>query len=147
MFTQPFRYSFIFIALYALSTGVGAQNIYKCGDSYSETPCPGATTIKAQDPRLPAQKKQTDAATKANIQLASKMQKERLAEEKLAAPKTQATTPSATAPTAQVSASATVLTPKRIQSKSKKPDQFIAEIPGTEKQNVRKTASPKASAP
>lgn len=147
MTTERFKIAVFFIAACALLTGARAQNVYKCGDSYSETPCPGAKLIKTEDARQPAQKKQTDTATHDSAKLAQELQKERLAQEKLALSNQHPIVPTPVAKAAQSSASATVLTPKRIQTKSKKPVQFIAEVPGTEKKIVNKNVLKKASTP
>jgi hypothetical protein len=145
--TKPLQFAAFLIAACALSTGVRAQNVYRCGDSYSQTPCPGAKLIEPQDSRQPAQKKQTDTATHSNASLAQELQKERLAQEKLAKSGPPPIVATAVAKAPQSSASATVLTPKRIRPQLKKPEQFVAEVPGTEKKVSSKPASKKTSAP
>ena len=72
----------VLIAAYALSTGATAQNIYKCGSSYSQSPCPGGSTIDVTDARTPAQKEQTDSAVSRDAQTAEAMQKARIQQEK-----------------------------------------------------------------
>ena len=70
--------------LVCLLPGVTAfgQTIYRCGDSYSQTPCPGATSLEVDDSRSPVQKAQADAATAAASRTAVAMERERLARER-----------------------------------------------------------------
>ena len=58
-----------------------AQNVYRCGGSYSNTPCPGATVVPTDDPRSSAQRAQTDAATKRDARSAQVLETERLKQE------------------------------------------------------------------
>lgn len=60
------------------------QTIYRCGNSYSDAPCAGASMLAIDDSRSPAQKAQTDAATRQTRSLAQQMERERLALEKSA---------------------------------------------------------------
>lgn len=79
---QKLRWQVMFlIAGVALAWQVQAQTIYRCGNSYSQAPCPGAVPLDLSDPRLPEQKKQTDAAAINDARLANTMERERLAEE------------------------------------------------------------------
>ncbi len=59
-----------------------SQTVYRCGNVYGQVPCPGGTPIDASDPRTPAQKAQTDAATRQASASALKMEKDRVALEK-----------------------------------------------------------------
>ena len=43
---------------------LSAQTIYRCGNAYSEAPCPGGVAIDVNDRRSAAQKAQTDAAAR-----------------------------------------------------------------------------------
>jgi hypothetical protein len=70
------------IATCALSTGARAQKVYKCGNAYSQTPCPGGDLIDPADPRTSDQKNQTDLAIGRDARLADAMEKARLAQEK-----------------------------------------------------------------
>ena len=58
-----------------------AQNVYRCGDSYSTQPCPGGTLVPTDDPRSAAQRAQTDAATRRDAKSAQVLEKERLQQE------------------------------------------------------------------
>jgi hypothetical protein len=66
------------IAACALTTGAWGQKVYKCGASYSQTPCDGAVTVNAEDPRSKAQKAEADAATRSEAAAANSMEKIRL---------------------------------------------------------------------
>ena len=68
----------VLIAIYALSTGATAKITYKCGDSYSQTPCPGAVVIDIADDRTAEQKLQADSATGRDARIAEAMRKTRL---------------------------------------------------------------------
>lgn len=134
----------VLISLCALSSRLQAQNIYKCGSSYSQTPCAGATTLSVDDARTEAQKQQTDAATRGDAKLAQSLAKDRIAQEKLTMARSPAPQPAA-APTTPQSTSNVVskITPKRIKSKKYKPDAFIALVPGSDKKPSNKKASQK----
>ncbi len=78
----PMRFALLFIALFALPTVASAQQIYKCGSSYSQIPCPGGTLIDTQDARTQEQKKQTDAATAHAAKAATALEKSRIKQER-----------------------------------------------------------------
>ena len=59
-----------------------AQTTYKCGNSYSQQPCPGGTVVDTADPRTSAQKKQAEQAIQRDAKLASELEKSRLQQEK-----------------------------------------------------------------
>lgn len=91
------------------ATATSAQTVYRCANSYSQTPCAGALAIPVDDRRSPAQKAQTDAATTQARQLAGQMERERLALERSAmsvkaAPAAKSAKGNATKKKAQVSA-------------------------------------------
>ncbi len=60
------------------------QTVYRCGSSYGDAPCVGATVLAIDDSRSPAQKAQTDGATVQARTLAQQLERERLALEKSA---------------------------------------------------------------
>ncbi|MEI6732962.1 MAG: hypothetical protein WCK94_03285 [Comamonadaceae bacterium] len=68
-------------ALAALSSLAAAQVSYKCGNSYSQTPCPDAVVVDKTDQRTNAQKAQADQATQRDTRLANTMEKARLQQE------------------------------------------------------------------
>lgn len=79
------------IALACLvSTGcvapAAAQNVYRCGNSYSQQPCAEGKLVPASDSRNAGQKVQTDQATQRDAKNADAMEKARLKEEGKPAP-------------------------------------------------------------
>ena len=46
----------ILIALGSIPTGASAQNVYRCGSSYSQKPCPDAVVVDVEDTRSNSQK-------------------------------------------------------------------------------------------
>ena len=139
------------------SSAMGAaqnQNIYRCGTSYSDTPCAQAVTVPTADPRTPAQKAQTDEATARATGLAGQLEKARRADEADAQQRTQAQTlaaaqaakvaPKPQADEVQEKVSKGVM-PKKAAgaaaekakkpklSKPKKPDGFTIKVPAPAK--------------
>jgi len=53
----------LFIVITTLSTASGAENIYKCGTSYSQTPCADGKVLTIKDTGDAQQKKVVDANT------------------------------------------------------------------------------------
>ena len=132
-------YAIFLIAACALSTGAAAQNIYKCGNSYSQEPCPGGAIIDVTDRRSSDQKKQTDMAASSDAKTADRMEKSRLQQEKadrgaqkpLAAPKKNAPASRSASP--------------KVKTKKKVPENFTAQVPGEKKKTTaKKTASKSA---
>lgn len=71
----------VLIAACALSTGVCAQEVYRCGDSYSTKPCANATVVDVQDARTSEQQAQAAASAKEEAQLAKTLERDRLKRE------------------------------------------------------------------
>ena len=131
------------IAGLTLTLGVQAQSIYRCGSVYSQIPCPGGEPLNLNDPRQPDQKKQTDAAVERDAKTAATMEQTRLSEEKrlLAAQQPIKPGPPDKPDAGTVGKNVTTtLTPKKPQAQHKKPEGFIAEIPGTKKPVKQKKA-------
>ena len=63
-----------------------AQNVYRCGDSYSQKPCPGGAVVPTDDARSEGQRTQTREAAQRDGKAADAMQKARLKEEAKPAP-------------------------------------------------------------
>lgn len=55
-----------------------AEQIYRCGNSYSQQPCAGGTAIDADDKRSSEQRKAHDAAVRRERQEADRLEKERI---------------------------------------------------------------------
>ena len=127
----PFLSALVFIVGCACLSGLQAQTIYKCGNTYSQVACPDATTVQVNDKRDPEQKQQADAATQRDAKLAKSLAKERLALEK-------STALALKQETHEVK-TLTKITPKRPQNKAAKPEGFVAQVPtSTPKSGVKK---------
>lgn len=133
-YTTPF--AILLVALCILSTGAQGQNVYRCGNTYSQKPCADAVVVDVGDPRSPAQKAQADAETRRESAAANAMEKARLKEEaqlrsnraKLAAPQTKKTAaPARTAASAAApDGAAKKQAPKSHSKKKKEPEYFTA---------------------
>lgn len=64
-----------------LCSGLQAQTVYRCGSSYSQTPCPGGNTVDATDSRTPEQRKAHEANVKHEKRAGDTLEKTRLKEE------------------------------------------------------------------
>ena len=127
-----------FIALGARVSSTQAQNIHKCGNTYSQQPCPGGSVVETGIAPAPTstQKAQTDAATRRDEKTAAAMEKARMkAEAQPAAvyippPKSEAADAN------------------RPAAKLKKPEVFIATVPQKpgEKPHKKKKAKKKQQA-
>jgi hypothetical protein len=58
-----------------------AQTVYRCGDSYVQTPCPGGKTLDVDDSRSAVQRSDALDTAKRASQAANAMEKARLEEE------------------------------------------------------------------
>lgn len=112
-------FAIILIALNAHPTGATAQNVYKCGNNYSEQPCPGGTVVESSDARAQTQKVQAGTAAARDAKAADAMEKARLKAEAQAAP--------AYIPPPKPD---TMDTGRQAIGKPKKPEVFIATVPG-----------------
>ena len=79
-----------------------AAPVYRCGQTYSQTPCPGAHVVEATDPRTAAQRAEARRASEREKKLATQMERDRLGQEAASAPAagTLDTRPAASAPKA-----------------------------------------------
>ncbi|MFT3953462.1 MAG: hypothetical protein QM722_03365 [Piscinibacter sp.] len=64
------------------TTAQAAGPVYRCGSSYSQTPCPGGTLVEAGDPRTAAQRAEARRIAAGERTAARKAEQERLATEK-----------------------------------------------------------------
>jgi len=134
-----------FIAASALSTWATAENIYKCGTSYSQSPCPGGKVVNVDDSRDPQQKKSKDEITQRDAELAREMEKDRLANEK-AWRAADAKPPVVTKKSSKrivVKEEPKLIKPKRLKHPSTKNKDFIAQVPGSEQQPAKKKRTKK----
>ncbi len=105
-----------------------AQNIYRCADSYSHTPCPGGVLVDVADKRSSAQKAQADAATNRDARSAEAMEKTRLQQEQK---DRAANTPLAKPPGTDKTVNARTSQAKK--KKKKVPAYFTGQIAGAKK--------------
>ena len=131
----------IFIAVNAVMTGAQAENIYKCGNTYSQSPCSGGKLMSVDDSRDPQQKLQQDAATQRDAELAKDMEKTRLANEKALrtaetkrAPGVKAHPPKSAASKEAIM----VIHPKPLKQKYDTPNTFTALVPGSGHKSTKK---------
>ena len=125
------------IAAAAWTAPAGAQDIYRCGDSYSQQPCAGGKLVAASDSRTAAQKSQTDAATRRDAKTAEAMEKARLKEE--------AKPVSVGMPLPKAQEPASAQKPTKGAAKKKKPEHFTAIAPGKPDDAAAKKKKKKAA--
>jgi hypothetical protein len=75
------QFAIFLVAAYAFSTCARAQEVYRCGNTYSQKPCTDGVVVGVQDARTPDQKEQADALTRHDAAAANAMEKARLKEE------------------------------------------------------------------
>ena len=120
---KPVHSAALLLSLSALWLPAQAQTIYRCGASYSSSPCDGAALVAADDARSAAQRAQADAATRRDARLADGLEKERIRMEAKAAP---AVILASAPPGEATQRSADKAAAK---GKLKKPEQFTAVSP------------------
>lgn len=65
----------------ACTLPAAAQNVYRCGDSYSQQPCAGGKAVAVDDARTAGQRAQTTEAVRRDAKAANELEKARLKEE------------------------------------------------------------------
>ena len=68
-------------SLFLITAGLCQAQTYRCGNSYSSTPCADGTSIDSSDTRTPAQQKAALASTQRQQAQASALEKDRLKKE------------------------------------------------------------------
>ncbi len=71
----------ILIATWSVNTRATGTNIYKCGSTYSQTPCDDAAPVRIDDSRTQRQKEQSESIAKNQAKVANSMEKARLKDE------------------------------------------------------------------
>jgi hypothetical protein len=134
----------LLIAVCALSTGASAQNTYKCGNSYSQLPCPGGVVLDPRDGRDSSQKTQADTASLRDARVADALEAQRLqqAQKDLRANTPRHLPAEAAAPRQQ---GRTDTQASRPLKKKQQPAYFTAQVPGEKKKTSarKKKASDK----
>lgn len=131
----------ILIALYSFLTRAEAQNAYRCGNSYSQTPCPGGVPVDADDSRSKAQKAQSESVIKRDARAADAMEKTRLQQEKAQRRAALKATdkPADKSTTAQATPGKATHSTKK---EAKHPEYFTAAAPGDKKKKKSEAAAP-----
>jgi hypothetical protein len=132
------KHTILAAALVLCAPWAPAQTVYRCGNSYSQQPCPGGAPVAAADPRTPAEAARSGSAAAADAKRADAMEKARLAQEKNA-PKAVVIAPAA--PVQQNAA------PTRDSARAKpgKLDQFTAQTPRQPGEGKKKDGKEKAA--
>ena len=74
-------------AVVAQTNGPAGPAAYRCGNSYSSTPCPGGSAVNTDDSRSTAQQRESQDVTRRDAALAGQMAAERRGRERDAAAK------------------------------------------------------------
>jgi hypothetical protein len=130
----------LFTLVCSIPARAQAPNTYRCGNSYSQSPCPGGVMVDTADSRSNAQKTQSDAVIRRDKTTAEGMEKSRLQQEE-ALRRNQDRTPQEQAIKNQSMEKKTAqpLRPAR-KNKLKNPDNFTAKAP-SEKKSKKQTSS------
>ena len=72
------------LAVLSLCHSASAQSVYRCGNSYSQTPCAGAVEVPADDPRTEAQRAQARQGLASDKALAKDLEATRRKDDALA---------------------------------------------------------------
>jgi hypothetical protein len=105
--------------------------VYKCANQYSDTPCPQAVEVKADDARSSTQKSQADAYTKRTAASGKELEKKRLAENAITAKAAPPQRTSKTRPEPKKEPLVVLKKPK-LQTKEKS-DAFVSQVPQAKK--------------
>jgi hypothetical protein len=137
--TRKLTIAALCLAVWGWIAPAAAQNIYRCGNSYSAQPCPGGTLVPADDARSASQRSQTSAASDRDAKAADAMEKARLKEE---AKPAQVVMPPAKLDGIPQEERNTV-----VEGQAKKPAYFtaVARKPGETKPKKKKKAKKKSA--
>ena len=115
----------------SLGSASAQTAVYKCANQYSDTPCPKAVEVKADDARSSTQKSQADAYTKRTAATGKELEKKRLAENAIAVRAAPPQRASKTLPEAKKEPLVLLKKPK-FQTKEKS-DAFVGQVPQAKK--------------
>jgi hypothetical protein len=108
------------LLLASLSAASQAQTVYRCGNTYSQTPCPDARVVDATDTRTAAQRAEARRVAQAERELAAELRRDRLSEEARARP-TAATSLGGPPPASAPSSAAKRAGPKKKKKVERSP--------------------------
>lgn len=124
----------------AFITAAYAQGAYRCGNSYSQTPCPGGVAVNTADSRTKEQKAAADAATKRDLRVADSMEKTRLRQEEA---QRKAALKTAEKPSGKSTASEKLSDKETHSSKKKsRPPEYFTARTGEKKKKKTEAAAP-----
>ena len=132
------------IAALLLATCAASAQVWRCGNEYSNKPCPGGRSVDTEDTRTPEQARQSASKAQYETRVGNQMEKERIAKEKGVAGPTAIVTgqKEAAAPAPREAASG----PKsagRKKGGKKQPEHFTATAPKDPKAPAKKKAAKK----
>ena len=105
--------------------------VYKCANQYTDTPCPQAVAVKADDARSSTQKSQADASTKRTAAAGKELEIKRLEKNAKATKTAPAQRASKTLPEPKKEPLVVLKKPK-LQTKEKS-DAFVGQVPQAKK--------------
>ena len=125
----------LMLLLFAVN-GAHAQAVFRCGNVYSQTPCPQGRVVEATDPRSAAQRAEARRVTAAERKLAADMRRDRINEENAQQP---AAAGSLSAPKPPLAAERVGTKKKQQKRTSVKPaasEDFVASGPSSKKKRA-----------
>lgn len=133
------------VATHSTTSIAAPGSIWRCGNSYSDTPCDGGTRLEAQQAQPSAEdRQQRDAGTRRDQAAADRMQRERLELESKPRQAVVIGPPAAEASRATSSARVAKPEKKKRSTRPSKPDEFVATYtapstpPGDKKKKTKK---------
>ncbi|WP_280154354.1 hypothetical protein [Piscinibacter sp. XHJ-5] len=130
------RLGLVLFGFVALHTATAAP-IYRCGQSYSQTPCPGGKLIDSADPRTAAQRAEARRVSEREKKLAARMEQDRVSKENGEKPASASGFDSRAASTPAPASAPVKSQKKRTKGKGKAATDkdFVAVEPGAQKNN------------
>ena len=119
--------------LFALS-GAQAQQVYRCGSAYAQTPCAQGRLVDAADHRNEAQRAEAARVAVAERRLAAEMRRDRLADEAALKPSLAG---SLSAPKAVAASENSPAKKKRRSAKPTAPKDFVVTVASDRKKRTR----------
>ncbi len=126
----------LLLVLGGVSITTQAQQVYRCGKTYSQVPCPGARVVDTRDVRTKKQRVDSQKSTVRDTQLADDLEKARLQEEAMAA---AGSTPVEKSPKTKTAKSSKA---KSKKTSKKEPELFTATAAPDKKKKQTKATTP-----
>ena len=141
----------ILAALLLTAAGAQAEQVWRCGSTYSQQPCAGGTPVQVEDARSAAQSQQAGKQAQRDAKAADAMEKSRLALEAKAPQASVIPLPERATPDAPSTPEVTrAEKPKASHAKKKvaRSEYFTAVAPGKpgDKKTAKKKSAKKKSA-